>query len=496
MAKKIIIDGKAAPLKNNQVYIQSGDTLSALSQRLTGSANNWKKIAEANNISDPNKIKPGQVLTVPEGIYNPMVSLDGKEYRWRDPEYRKAYEATNPETPKDRLSAYRQEQSKQGADAVRSGANKTASDISEVFHTVLNTADLPRRAIAAGVHDDYSLKDAFNVIGRQPYKSVTTDEFAAKHPYIAAGADIGTGLLAWNLPSITKSIIGTGANLARSEMAISNALDDFATQRTLPTKTPKQTPGAFGNKGTQQTLPKAAENSRKATQKIVDSNPNKYETLVLFPTENGGVAATKLTRNTKIDTKVGARVDPNRGKGVSGYKQSRTNVGQGQTQGAYTPGSENVGGFHYPIPVATPVKPTFLPIPGIPVGGNPPVVVAPQRERIEAVTPQSKTLDEIIRESRAQEGDTLKFPSGEEIVYIKGNSPVQRVFETATTNVYDAAQTPQEQVLVPGRTQLQWGAAPQSAGKYIPAVPKGEAREKKIYYPTLIQGQARYKPLK
>lgn len=40
MAKKIIIDGKAAPLKNNQVYIQSGDTLSALSQRLTGSTNN------------------------------------------------------------------------------------------------------------------------------------------------------------------------------------------------------------------------------------------------------------------------------------------------------------------------------------------------------------------------------------------------------------------------------------------------------------------------
>lgn len=40
MAKKIIIDGKAASLNNNQVYVKSGDTLSSISQKLTGSANN------------------------------------------------------------------------------------------------------------------------------------------------------------------------------------------------------------------------------------------------------------------------------------------------------------------------------------------------------------------------------------------------------------------------------------------------------------------------
>lgn len=298
--------------------------------------------------------------------------------------------------------------------------------------------DLPRRTIAAGVHDDYSLRDAFNVVGEQPYKSVTTDEFAAKHPYIAAAADVGTGMLAWNSLGVAKSIIGTGANLARSEMAIANALDDIVKYKGNPA-------------GAKQ----AAKSSRQNAAQLTKQNPGKYETLKLTPEGQAGQQATKATGNTRITEQVGARIDPNRGRGFSGPKQSRTTVGKGQTQSAYTPGSENVGQFHYPIPIPVPVKPTFLPIPGIPVGGNPPVVVAPQRERIESVTPQSKTLDEIIRESKAQEGDTLKFPSGEEIVYIKGNSPVQRIFETATTNVYDAAKTPQEQALVPGRTQVQ-----------------------------------------
>lgn len=494
MAKKIIIDGKAASLNNNQVYVKSGDTLSSISQKLTGSANNWKEITKANNISDPTKIKPGQVITIPEKVFNPIVELGGKEYRWRDPEYQKSYKeyTSGTQTPKDKLSQYYTTQAQKGKDAASSGMEHAGK---QMFHTTMNALDIPRRVVASATNNDYTLGQALDFVGEQPYKSVVGDEFAAKHPYIAAGADISTGLLAWNLPSITKSIIGTGANLARSEMAISNALDDFAMKRTLPTKIPKQTPGAFGNKGTQQTLSKVAENSRKGTQKIVDSNPNKYETLVLFPTENGGVTATKLTRNTKIDTKVGARVDSNRGKGVSGYKQSRTSVGQGKTQGAYTPGSENVGGFHYPIPVATPVKPTFIPIPGIPWYPSTPPTVVPQA-RIESITPQQKTLSEIIRSSQAQPGDTLQFPSGEQIVYQKGNSPVERVFNTSQTKVYDAANVPQEQYYIPGRTETQWGKTPQSVGKYIPAVPKGEIREKGKYYPTIITGNPQNKPLK
>jgi len=487
MAKKIIIDGKAAPIQNNQVYIKSGDNLSALSQKLTGSANNWKKIAEANNISDPNKIKPGQTITIPENLYNPMVSLNGKEYRWRDPEYRKAYEATNPETPKDRLSAYRQSQTQQGVEAVRTGMSGTStipSAVSYGVNTALNVLDIPRRSIAAAVHDDYSMKDVFTVAGKQPYKSVTTDEFSSKHPWLAAGADIGVGALAWNLPSITKSIISTGTNVARSEAAIANALDDVAKHTT---RTPE------GAKAAQS----AAKASRQQADKVISKNPGKYERVVLYPESSGGAQATKSASNTRITDRVGARVDPNRGKGMSGPKSSRTTVGSGNQQAAYTPGSPHVGGFHYPIPVAPIAKPTFVPIPGIPgLPSTPPVVVAPQRERIESVIPQTKTLDEIIRGSRAQEGDTLEFPSGEQIVYIKGNSPVQRTFETATTNVYDAAGVPQEQYIIPGRTEVQWGPASQSAGKYTPAVPKGEKREKKVYYPTLIQGKAQNKPLK
>ncbi len=48
--------------------IQSGDTLSAIAQRHYGNANEWPKIYEANRnvIEDPDKIYPGQKITLPE----------------------------------------------------------------------------------------------------------------------------------------------------------------------------------------------------------------------------------------------------------------------------------------------------------------------------------------------------------------------------------------------------------------------------------------------
>lgn len=48
--------------------IQSGDTLSAIAQRHYGNANEWRKIYEANRnvIDDPDKIYPGQKITLPE----------------------------------------------------------------------------------------------------------------------------------------------------------------------------------------------------------------------------------------------------------------------------------------------------------------------------------------------------------------------------------------------------------------------------------------------
>jgi nucleoid-associated protein YgaU len=47
--------------------VVAGDTLSAIAKREYGAANRWKAIFEANRdkISNPDLIKPGQVLTIP-----------------------------------------------------------------------------------------------------------------------------------------------------------------------------------------------------------------------------------------------------------------------------------------------------------------------------------------------------------------------------------------------------------------------------------------------
>ena len=48
--------------------VQSGDTLSAISKRFLGDANDYMDIFNANRdqLSDPDKIKPGQVLKIPQ----------------------------------------------------------------------------------------------------------------------------------------------------------------------------------------------------------------------------------------------------------------------------------------------------------------------------------------------------------------------------------------------------------------------------------------------
>jgi len=45
--------------------VKSGDSLSKIAKSYYGDANNYKKIAEANNISDPDKIQAGQRLKIP-----------------------------------------------------------------------------------------------------------------------------------------------------------------------------------------------------------------------------------------------------------------------------------------------------------------------------------------------------------------------------------------------------------------------------------------------
>jgi len=61
--------GTATPASGNETYtVQAGDTLSAIAKKFLGSANAYMDIFNANKdqLSDPDKIKPGQVLKIPQ----------------------------------------------------------------------------------------------------------------------------------------------------------------------------------------------------------------------------------------------------------------------------------------------------------------------------------------------------------------------------------------------------------------------------------------------
>ena len=45
--------------------IQSGDNLSKISKLFYGTPNKYQKIADANNIADPDKIRAGQSINIP-----------------------------------------------------------------------------------------------------------------------------------------------------------------------------------------------------------------------------------------------------------------------------------------------------------------------------------------------------------------------------------------------------------------------------------------------
>jgi len=45
--------------------VKPGDNLSKISKYFYGDANQYTKIAEANKLADPNKIKAGQQLVIP-----------------------------------------------------------------------------------------------------------------------------------------------------------------------------------------------------------------------------------------------------------------------------------------------------------------------------------------------------------------------------------------------------------------------------------------------
>lgn len=60
---------QAAPAQAQTTYtVQAGDTLSGIAKKLLGNAGDYMEIFNANRdqLSDPDKIKPGQVLKVPQ----------------------------------------------------------------------------------------------------------------------------------------------------------------------------------------------------------------------------------------------------------------------------------------------------------------------------------------------------------------------------------------------------------------------------------------------
>jgi LysM repeat protein len=52
--------------KSNQTYtVQAGDNLSKISKHFYGDANKYNEIVKANNLENPDKIRPGQELIIP-----------------------------------------------------------------------------------------------------------------------------------------------------------------------------------------------------------------------------------------------------------------------------------------------------------------------------------------------------------------------------------------------------------------------------------------------
>jgi len=64
---EIKVDPNAKQVQQTTYTVKSGDTLSKIAKQHLGDANAYMKIFEANKdqLTDPDKIKPGQVLKIP-----------------------------------------------------------------------------------------------------------------------------------------------------------------------------------------------------------------------------------------------------------------------------------------------------------------------------------------------------------------------------------------------------------------------------------------------
>jgi nucleoid-associated protein YgaU len=60
----------AAPVAERTYTVKAGDTLSKIAKEMLGNSGDYKEIFNANRdqLNDPNVIKPGQVLKIPQGV--------------------------------------------------------------------------------------------------------------------------------------------------------------------------------------------------------------------------------------------------------------------------------------------------------------------------------------------------------------------------------------------------------------------------------------------
>mgnify|MGYP001793380878 CR=1 FL=1 len=67
---EVVADSTATGPADETYTVKAGDTLSKIAKQLLGDANSYPAIFDANRdqLSDPDKIKPGQVLKIPQGV--------------------------------------------------------------------------------------------------------------------------------------------------------------------------------------------------------------------------------------------------------------------------------------------------------------------------------------------------------------------------------------------------------------------------------------------
>ena len=67
-------------VQDNATYtVVEGDSLSLIAQKMLKDINRWPEIQKLNNMQDPNKIKPGQVLKLPSVVEKKEEQIDSKK---------------------------------------------------------------------------------------------------------------------------------------------------------------------------------------------------------------------------------------------------------------------------------------------------------------------------------------------------------------------------------------------------------------------------------